>query len=322
MIHSNPLRAIGPTWQRFWHPRGETFSLGVFRLFFAFCLLLEVPITQSLSAFAIEGGFHLPYSFIPSWIHPVSAQTYHLIHIIQYPLIIMLGAGILMRTAVVGLIGLQGYILFSDALHFRNHPYFFLLVLVILLFSQADESFSIKSLWRGHKKGLPLLLTLIGPLRSLCFQRMIMVQVSIVYLFAGVHKLNPAFLTGTVLRGELGRTLPEWSAGITSVFGIQVSDFLQWIILSEFALVSASIGTVILEFTIPFTLWMPKTRIPSIAAGIVFHILIWLLMGIPTFSLAMVGTYILFLNPKTLPALITRRVNSKILKVKPTEEDG
>ena len=54
-----------------------------------------------------------------------------MIHIAEIPLIILMGLGLFTRGAIGGLLVLQSYIFFADQLNFRNHPYFFLLVLVI-----------------------------------------------------------------------------------------------------------------------------------------------------------------------------------------------
>jgi len=83
---------------------------------------MELPITRTLSVFAIDGGFHLPY--VP-FIGRITPETYALIHNLEIPFIVLLGLGILPRLSAGALLGLQGYVFFSDQLNFRNHPYFF-----------------------------------------------------------------------------------------------------------------------------------------------------------------------------------------------------
>ena len=145
---ARPFDALEEAWQRFWHSSGPTMSLGLFRIAFAFTLGLEVSVTRAKSLFAIEGGFHLPYPYVPAFVHPMPEQALQLLQMMQYPLILLLALGLFMRPAIVGLLALQGYVFFSDALNFRNHPYFFQLVLILLLFSPADESVSLVSVWR------------------------------------------------------------------------------------------------------------------------------------------------------------------------------
>ncbi len=301
-----PRTGYAQIWQRFWHPEGSTLSLGLFRIVFAYCLFSEAPITELKSRFAIEGGFHLPYPFVPSFIHPVSEQTFHFMQMLQYPLIVCLALGLFMRPAIVGLLALQGYVFFSDAVNFRNHPYFFLLVLGLLLFSPADESVSFKSIRRIYNNGSFSIDALIGPIRPLTFQRLIMVQICLVYFLAGLQKINPAFLDGSVLADELTTTVQHWGRwGIVLPWGETVIQ-LQDIIMTPNVLMTASIVTLLIELVLPVTLWFPRTRVASFIAGIGFHLFIGFLMHIPQFSVAMIGSYLLFLEPETLPALARR----------------
>lgn len=307
---TRPFDAAGAIWDRFWHSSGSTLSLGLFRIVFAIALFLEVSITRGKSLFAVEGGFHLPYPFVPAFVHPISEQALHLLQFMQYPLILLLALGVLMRPAIVGLLALQGYVFFSDTLNFRNHPYFFLLVLLLLLFSPADESVSLKSVLRlvRTRRFSPFSIDpLIGPVRPLTFQRMIMVQVCLVYFLAGLQKINPGFLHGAVLAQELGTASRQWAMLLTGLLGGETVSRLQTMLLSQEATVTAAMATLALEMALPFTLWFRNTRTPSLIVGILFHIAIAALLGIPTFSCAMVGSYLLFLEPETLPSLARKR---------------
>jgi HTTM domain len=304
--HAPPSKMFVQSWQRFWHPDGSTLSLGLFRIVFAYCLFSEAPITELKSRFAIEGWFHLPYPFVPSFIHPVSEQTFHLMQTLQYPLILCLALGLFMRPAIIGLLALQGYVFCSDAMNFRNHPYFFLLALLLLLFSPADESVSFKSLRRIYSNSSFSIDALIGPIRPLTSQRLIMVQICLIYFLAGVQKINPAFLDGRVLGDELSSTVQHWGRwGIVLPWGNTVIQ-LQDVMMTPNVLMAASIATLLLELVLPVTLWFPRTRVASFIAGIGFHLFIGFLMGISQFSIAMIGGYFLFLEPETLPALASR----------------
>jgi hypothetical protein len=309
-VHASPLTRAAHAWQRFWHPEGSTLGLGLFRIVFACVLFSEAPITEMKSLFAIEGGFHLPYAHVPPFIHPVSEGAYHLVELLQYPLIALLALGLFMRPAIAGLLALQGYVFFSDAMNFRNHPYFFQLVLLLLLFSPADESVSVKSLGRIRRDGRISADAVIGPARPLTFQRLIMVQICLVYFLAGLQKINHGFLAGWVLADELAATVARWGNWGFALRGgamLQLRD----IVMAPSVIISAAIATLLIELVLPFTLWFPKTKTPSMIVGICFHIFIWYLMHIPQFSLAMIGGYLLFLDPATLPALAATIFNRR-----------
>jgi len=136
----------------------------------------------------------------------------------------------------------------------------------------------------------------------LTFQRLIQVQVCIVYLYAAFHKLNSGYLSGAVLefymrneflRGRAGKGL---EAFLPEPLLFSLMDFLY----SGQIFIVVSVLSVILEFGLPFTLWFRKTRPFALILGIGFHIGLYLAMAIFTFSLAIIAAYLLFLEPETL----------------------
>jgi HTTM domain len=300
-------------WERFWHPEGYTLGLGLFRLFFAACLFSEVSTTRAKSLFAIAGGFHLPYPYVPAWIHPVSEHAFHLAQMAQYPFIALLAIGVLMRPAIIGLLALQGYVFCSDAMNFRNHPYFFLLALLLLLFSPADESVSFKSVWRIYRYHQPVIATLIGPTRSLTFQRLIMAQVCLIYFLGGLQKMNPGFLDGSVLEWVAALSVPTWGGQLPAIIGPEIAAHFQALLVHPKILMAMSIATFAMELVLPFTLWFRHTRTPSLIIGIGFHLAISFLMNIDQFSASMISSYLLFLEPETLPAFVTKLFRRKKL---------
>ena len=295
------LEAIARGWNCFWYAKGSTFSLGLFRVAFAGCLFWEVKITQDLSRFAVEGGFHLPYlSFLPL----LSPEVYAAFHDWQYPFIALLGLGVLTRPSCAALIVLQGYIFFADQLNFRNHPYFFLLILLLLIFSPCSESLSLSALFRrwwdqrdgrAGDRAIP---------RTLTFQRLLQVQVSIVYFYAALHKITPAYLGGQVLANLMIKSLfsGRGSGVLALVFSPGTVSDLRRLAHNPETWIALSWITVGLELLLPVALWIPRARGVAIMVGIPFHLSIAFAMSIYTFSAAMIACYLLFLDPDTLPA--------------------
>jgi len=285
---------LASVWEAFWYSKGSTLDLGVFRILFAICLLYEVGSTLWWSASAIEGGFHLPYV---SFIRPVTEVTYGWIHFLQYPFTLLLAVGLFARFSCGSLLLLQGFIFFADQLNFRNHPYFFLLVLFLLLLSPADDALSIKATLRARKNRLPVIASLLGSQQPLTFQRLIQVQVCIVYLYAAFHKLNIAYLSGKVLEHYLSET-----SLVLALFPEPFLSRLQDFMYNPQTLIVLSVLTVVFELGLPITLWFRKTRPLAILLGIGFHLSIAFSMDIFVFSLAMMASYLLFLDPETLIA--------------------
>ena len=298
------------TWEAFWVSEGSTFSLGLFRILFALLLYREMTTTLSRSLFAVEGGFHLPYL---SFIQPLTLETYLWLHDLQYPFILLLGLGIWMRFSCGTLLLLQGYVFFADQLNFRNHPYFFLLVLFLLLFSPADDALSVKALFRMLKERRPVLESLLGSTRRLTFQRLIQVQVCFIYLYAALHKLNPGFLRGEILSFYLGQQLESAQTGRILGRFLQEESFLQ---LQDFVahppnLIVLVVLSVTIELLLPVFLWIPKARPAAILVGTLFHLGIAFSMDIHVFSYAIIASYLLFLDPKTLPEMVRTRLRDQ-----------
>ncbi len=286
-------------WGDFWFAEGNALALGLFRALFAFALLLEVPVSLERNRFAIEGGFHLPYL---SWIEPVSPGVFWALHALQVPFILLLGVGLLSRLSCGALLGLQGYIFFSDQLNFRNHPYFFLLLLLLLLISPCDEALSLRALLRGLRaRRLGRAITrAAAPLTA---QRLIQLQISLVYLYAALQKLNPEFLGGWVLMDTFRWSLREGRAHelLLKLFSMEtLVGFDEWLAVAGH-LVPFAWATVVAELFLAWGLWMRRTRPAALAVGVGQHVSIALSMTIDSFTLATLAAYLLFLDPETLP---------------------
>ena len=146
--------------------------------------------------------------------------------------------------------------------------------------------------------------SLLGSQQPLTFQRLIQVQVCIVYVYAAFHKLNMGYLSGLVLYYYLVDFSSSGRPGIVfkALFPDPFLTSMENFVLSEQTLMALSALTVVFEFGLPVALWFRKTRPTAIILGIGFHLGIFFGMDILNFSLAMIATYLLFLDPETLVA--------------------
>ena len=262
-------------WNRFWHAKGSPVPLASFRILFSVCLLREVFTGLAENRAAIAGLFHLPYVF---FIQPVSETVYAWMHYLQFPCIALLGLGLLTQPALAGLLVLQGYIFFADQMVFRNHPYFFLLILGVLLVSPADKAWAVTAR-KGRRATVPL-----------TAQRLIQVQLCLVYAFAGLHKLNGHYLEGNVLRhlAERGQAV-----------------FPEFFLAGRWPSMMA-VAIVVFELSFPVAVWFRRTRFAWLGMGVMFHLGIALSMEIWTFTVASLAAYLLFLDP--FPFAASRKV--------------
>ena len=300
-----PTRKFGAAWEGFWNAKGSSFNLGLFRILFAITLFLEVDISYNKNSFALEGGFHFPYV---GFIQPVSEQAYEVIHQLQYPLILLLGLGLFTRLSIGTLFLLQGYIFFADRLNFRNHPYFFLLILFLLLFSPSDDALSLRSILRGWRERRPWIPLLLGTQKPLTFQRLIQIQVCIVYLWAALHKLNGGYLSGLVLNYYIRADFLTGFAGniLKAIFPDAFLIGIFHFFVNPATLMSLSFLSLIVEVALPFALWFPKTRPIALLVGFAFHLGLYFTLEISTFTLALIASYLLFFDPETLVARLRR----------------
>ncbi len=101
-------------------------------------------------------------------------------------------------------------------------------------------------------------------------------QVCISYFYAGVHKINSGFLKGEVLGDNLRDTVEDWGGLFETVLGAPISEWLQELLISEPSLIGAAVATLLLELLLPVFLWVRRYR-----------------------TAAMIGSYLLFLDPET-----------------------
>jgi len=285
-------------WERFWYSEGPTLALGVFRVLFAVAMGVEVSTSFEVQRTAIVGGFHHPYV---GFITPVSERAYALLHWLQYPACILLAVGLWPRTACAALLGLEGYLFLTDHLHFRNHVYLELLITGLLIVSPCDRSLAVGPLRAGARR---------PPVAPVTAQRLIQVQVCLMYFWAGINKFTASFLSGDVLASFLGGA--QLGRGLSgAILDLALSPEARERVVAFTSdpshMQPLAWGTVALELSLPFALWWRPARPLAILAGLVFHVAIGISMDILTFSLVCTASYLLFLEPETLARLLPRR---------------
>jgi len=180
-------------------------------------------------------------------------------------------AGFLTRSSGIILAGTMGYRLVLDQNLYSNHAYLLVLVAFLLVLADAGAAFSLdRRLGWKQASDIPN-----WPLT------LIRVQVSLIYLFAGLAKLNSVFLSGQVL--EAHSRLPA-------------------IVGTGYGLVLAAWLVVLWELFQTGALWFPKLRGVAFIGGLLFHGSIVLLMkpfpseGLIVFGIVTLACYLLFVD--------------------------
>lgn len=162
-------------------------------------------------------------------------------------------------------------VLALDEQLYSNHLYLLLCLTLLLTPSEADAYFSLAARGRDRPRA--------GPVWPVLLMKL---QLSIVYLFAALTKLNTAFLSGGMLAVSLREGLVPFPEALRRV---EVLAPLAWL-------------AVLLEAYLAFALWSPSRRRTAVRLGVLVHVAITLTigdtLGLVAFSVAMLALYPLF----------------------------
>jgi uncharacterized membrane protein YphA (DoxX/SURF4 family) len=272
---------------------GDPRPLAAFRVAFGAALALEAWSNHDRVLYYTPQTFHLPY--LP-WITPLEVEQLHALFWTQLGLALALVAGLLTRPVAWALVAVTAWPFLICQLNFRNHVYLEILLLILLAASRGGQAWSLDALRRRARPALV----------PLWPQRLILLQISVVYLYATLHKLSPGFLSGYPLGRALGRALPR-SAALGWLLPPQWLEALgQWAADPQWARLLSwlTVGT---EGFLAFGLLWRATRPAAIALGLGLHLGIALGMDIYTFGAVMCAAYLCAWTPEVKPLIKTRQ---------------
>lgn len=165
--------------------------------------------------------------------------------------------------------------------------------LLYLSMTPCFERLSLLNLFRQKKNGFNLL-DYSKDIGGSFFYRIMQIQISIIYAYTGFEKLKGgSWWDGTALWSVLGN--PQMTT----------FDF-SWIRHFAPLIALVTVGTILFEIYWPFAMLTKKYRHLFLAAGVLFHLGIAVMMGLMPFSLVMLSTYFLFVDPDWLLNLTNR----------------
>jgi hypothetical protein len=186
--------------------------------------------------------------------------------------------GLFTRLSGALLAAMIGYVLLLDWQLYSNHLYLNALLVALLALADSGARWSLDARYRGRRDMVPRWPVLL-----------LQAELSIVYAFAALTKINPAYLSGVVL----AQFLPI--------------DALPLVVVRALAILS-----ILTEALLAVGLWFSWSRRYTLVLGIGFHLMIMLTggpaPGIPDvrftiFALLTVALYALFFH---LPERRTR----------------
>jgi len=270
-------------------------SIVVFRIAFGAILMWEVYRYFDhgwIDRYYVDPTFHFTYLGF-GWVEPWPGNWMHVHFVGLAVLALCIMVGFAYRAATVLFFLGFTYVFLLEQARYLNHFYFVSLVALCLIAVPAHRAFSVDArLW-------PRLRSPVVPRWALWLLRF---QVAVVFVFAGIAKLN-----GDWLRGE---PLRIWLADRTDFFLIGSLFTEEWLVYLF------SYGGLLLDLlVVPFLLW-PRTRPFAFAAALSFHLLNSKLFMIGIFPWFSLGATLLFFPPDW-PRRLLERLHLKPVSAPP-----
>ncbi|MCB0015810.1 MAG: HTTM domain-containing protein, partial [Anaerolineales bacterium] len=246
----------------------------IFRILFGLLMLagtIRFVANGWVEAFYLAPDFHFTYYGF-SWVKPLPAYGLYGVYGLMALAALCIALGFCYRAAIITFFLCFTYTELLDKTYYLNHYYFISLLSFLLIFLPLHRRFSVDSwLWPRLKSDCVPRWTI----AALCL------QLSSVYLFAGIAKLNADWLWRAM-------PLKLWLAAQTD---FPLIGFL--FDYDSFAYLMSWSGA-IYDLTIPFFLLWRKTRPAAYLAVIGFHLMTGLLFHIGMFPWIMIACTAIF----------------------------
>jgi hypothetical protein len=296
------MKCIADGWNQFFYREAPPHILAVVRIVFGAWLLFRWGIRfPSVPLLFSDGGTSVHFftnglpDFLLYILLPPPPWVAWIIFCTFYAMLILFTIGALMRVSVSVVLILYFYYWNLDLHHFfMTFERLYVFFLIVLLFSGADKTFS-WHIWRKRGSFFAWEPCSILP------QRILALQLSATYMGVSFQKL----------------WLPDWQGGkvlIYSFLSRWATPITDWMVrlhlplwFYDFAVWSVKIP----QCSMFLGLWIPRWQWLFFAAGLLFHIQIFVLLSMWWF-LIMVPAYITFLSPEKFYEFVKSKSKGKI----------
>lgn len=286
------------TWNIIWFQDKNTIPLEVVRMGVGFLLFINYAMLSPSDVLTLYGGAGLfSYSVVPemttvSWFslfvflnQDWQVLTFHYLFVVTC---FLLFTG--WKTSWVKWLVLIGHLSYFN----RNEFLFYgvdlvaIALLVILCVAPIGSALSldrVRQVRRYKKKnGLEAQLELPTSRRGFACQRLMQIQMAVIYFSAGIEKLY----------GEM------WWSGIAPWVALnnnEVAFFPMGFLADQFWLINLmAFGTIFIEIAYAFLIWGYKTRPYFLIAALMLHISIAVMMGMYYFATLMIFGHLAFMR--------------------------
>lgn len=219
--------------------------------------------------------FHFKYYGF-EWVQTISESGLIAVHILLLIASLLMVLGLFYRLSAITVFLAFTYLELIDLTYYLNHYYFVSIIALLMIFVPANRYLSLDVLRKPtlHCATVP----------GWCIN-IFKLQLAIVYIFAGLIKINPDWLLHAL-------PLKIWLPAndklflIGPIFTYKITPYIfSWV-------------GMLYDTTIVFWLLWPKTRLLAYISVIIFHVLTGILFQIGVFPVVMIGATLMFFSPQ------------------------
>lgn len=219
---------------------------------------------RGLSALSADGAFHVQPT---SWLPTLTPGLVDVVVALWIAFAIALTVGLFARLAAAGVAVVAAASMALELQAFSNHVTLLVALSALLALGNPSAAWSLDARRRGPRASIPYWPSFL-----------IKFQISTVYAYAALSKLNESFLSAEVLGSR-------WEPVVGDPVGV-----------IQALLVAIAVSTVLAESFLAVALWSERFRRIAVPLGLALHVVIPATLGaalIP-FSTLMLGAYVLF----------------------------
>ena len=252
-------------------------SVAVFRV--AFGVITALAAVRFLANGWVDQLYLMPRAHVTypgfGWVRPIPAPWLHLVVAVVGASSVAIALGWRYRLACWSFLGGFAYLEAIDSTLYLNHYWFVSLCALLLALLPAHHHWSLDARGGWVQRSAVVPAGVVWVLRA---------QVGIVYVFAGLAKLNADWL---------GSALPLrfWLADRSDIWLIGPLLNEPWVTFA------ASWGAAFFDCTIVFWLLWHRSRPWAYAVLVVFHVATWMLFAIGVFPWVMIAAALIFFPP-------------------------
>lgn len=278
--------AGAPSCCAFLYQHVDNSQLVAFRILFG--LILSVEGFGAILTGWVRTAFVDPeFTFkIPgfAWLEPLPGQGMYWLYGVLGALGLCVMLGLFFRLVLAGYLVLWSWAYLTQSASYNNHYYLMILLGFLLLLTPANGWASLDARRRPElaRHDCPRWCVLI-----------FIVQIAIVYVYAGIVKINPDWLAGRPVRIWFGLR-----ADAPLIGPLLQEEWFLWIVVY---------GGILFDlFIVPLLLWR-RTRFFAFLISIVFHLFNSITFRVGVFPYLALGFSVFFFPPQTARRLFFRR---------------